>query len=628
MKRSQTIFAIALFALVSARLAVAGQPNILVILADDLGYSDIGCYGGEIATPNINAMANAGLQFTRFRGTPMCVTSRIALMAGMPMDYAGGHAYSHAAPLPMVMKQAGYRTMMTGKWHAGEPDPRSKDLFDRSFGFLGGMTDCFIGGNDWFLDDQPFNDFANDFYSTTAFADKSIEFMKESVAMKKPFLMYVALNAPHHPCQAPEATVKKYENRYGVGYDAIRQQRRAKQIEMGLIDPAWTMTPLGNEVRVWDQLSDHRRRIEAGRMAAYAAAVDEVDIAVGKLTTFVRDAGIEDDTIVIFLSDNGGDYSNGSIDGDEKQIAWKPHGNPSSSNGWAAVKATPFRYYKHACHEGGIAVPMVIQWPAGISLDSGDRVDAAASIVDLYPTLIELAGATYPAEFAGHATRPLAGSSLVPLMKPNGHRESKPVFEYYDFSRSWIDDEWKAVSLYNGPWQLFDLRSDRGESIDLAAQHPHRLKQLSDRWIAFADESGIPNATEPVSSVQHGWGWHRLKMACPSLVAMTPANGSVTESTSVRLRIEFAGAIDFRGTENRSIRVYCEPDEATPIWTLDPDATHPSQGKRQVDLGELPMLEPGKQYYVLWDPGWIRVDGRPVGPLNDGAYWWRFTTPN
>ncbi len=336
-------------------------------MADDLGYADIGCFGSEIQTPSIDRLASEGLQFSRFRATPMCVTSRIALMSGMPMHRAGRHSYTHSIPLAQLLKTAGYRTMMTGKWHGGSPDPRSRELFDRSFGFLGGATDSFTGGKDWFLDDKPFDGFTDDFYSTRAFADRSIEFMKQAVSKQQPFFMYVAFNAPHHPCQAPKRTVDKYSQTYRRGYEVLRKKRRQKQVALGLVDPDWRIAPLGNEVRRWNELTEHRRKVEAGRMAAYAAAVDEVDQSVGRMLDYLKEAGIEHNTLVIFLSDNGGDYSNGSMTTDEKQIPWEPGTNPSSSNGWASVKCTPFRYYKHSCHEGGIATPMVIRWPAGVT---------------------------------------------------------------------------------------------------------------------------------------------------------------------------------------------------------------------------------------------------------------------
>lgn len=598
------------------------RPNILLIMADDLGYSDLGCYGGEIETPNIDKLAADGVRFSEFRATPMCVTSRITLMAGMPYHRAGTHRYSHAAPLPILLKQAGYRTIMTGKWHAGSPDPRSRKLFDRSFGFLGGMTDSFRGGNDWFHDGEAFHDFRDGFYSTRAFTDRSIEFMEEAVLRGQPFFAYVAFNAPHHPCQAPEATVKKYLERYRAGYAAVRAERHRRQIELGLVDPVWGVAPHEQEVRRWEELSEHRRDVETSRMAAYAAAVDEVDKAVGRLLDFLCETGIERNTLVLFLSDNGGDYNNGAIDRDELQIPWQPGSNPTSSNGWAWVKNTPFRYYKHACHEGGLAVPLVVRWPAGIEHPGGTILHSPAHITDFYPTFLDLAATEYPTEFAGHDIAPLTGSSLLPLFQPGGGRQPKPVFNWYQFSRAWIEGDWKVVSLYDGPWQLYNLSSDRGEAHNLAAQFPQRATDLAEKWAQFARLSAAP--VHPIVPEQKGWGWHRLQMACPQLESLDPESSSVSRSSRISLRLTFQQAVDFSNTDGKTIRLFEVSNESQPIWQADPDTEHPAQGTHEIAFGDIPLLTPGRHYFVLWDPGWVKVGGRPVGPLNDGAYWWRF----
>lgn len=603
------------------------RPNILIVMADDLGYSDLGCYGGEIQTPNLDAVAAGGIQFTHFRASPMCVTSRIALLSGMPMQRAGGAAYKHSVPLPIAMKRAGYRTMMTGKWHAGTPDPRSKRLFDRSFGFLGGMTDSFVGSDDWFAGNQAFNDFGDDFYSTDAFADSSIEFMREAARMDQPFFMYVAMNAPHHPCQAPEQTVRKYAGVYEAGYDSIRRARHQRQVELGLVDPKWPIGPLGGEVRRWDQLNRDRQGVEAGRMAAYAAAVEHVDAAMGRMIEFLDQAGLGDNTLVIFLSDNGGDYSNGGIDKDAGQVAWMPHNNPTSSNGWAAVKATPFRFYKHACHEGGLAVPMIIRWPGGIKRPPGARVAHPVNITDLYPTLLDVAGAEYPESFQGHRARPLAGTSLAGLLASDRAPESKPVFQHYRYSRAWIDGRWKAVKLYEGPWQLFDMETDRGETQDLANAFPERLENMARQWTTVARQDGIAEADIAGTRTQPGWGWHRMQMVLPGLESTFPANGStISSGERIDVTIKLGGSADFARTTGRTIRLYRRSGEQDPVWQSDPEADHPSQGRSTITLGRLPELDPDTQYYFIADPGWVRVGGKPAGPINDGAYWWRFQT--
>ncbi|MFG0291447.1 MAG: sulfatase-like hydrolase/transferase [Rhodopirellula sp. JB044] len=601
-------------------------PNVLVMMADDLGYSDLGCYGGEIDTPAIDQLAGEGVRFSHFRATPMCVTSRIALLSGMPFDDAGRNAYSHAMPLPILLQNAGYRTMMTGKWHAGTPDPREQRLFHRAFGFLGGMTDCFVGGDDWFLDSQPFRDFDADFYSTDAIAEKSIEFMDEAAQSDQPFFMYVAFNAPHHPCQAPRSLVEKYLQRYEKGYEAIRSTRHQRQIQLGIIGEDMPLAEVSEETRRWDELTEHRKQVEAGRMAAYAAAVEGVDTAVGRIMRFLDDHETTRDTLVIFLSDNGGDYNNGGIDHDEKQVAWAPGGNPSSSNGWASVKATPFRYYKHACHEGGIAAPLIIRWPRDRG-KSGRIVHESASITDFYPTLVELAGAEYPRKFEGRRLRPLSGSSLMPLLAPAGKRKSLPGYQRYDVSKAWIENDWKAVSLYNGPWQLFDLKNDRSERNDLAAEHPERLGRLVKQWNEHAKEVGVPKTSLGSSTQQKGWGWHRLKMVCPHLIHLSPANGSTTSSQQITVSMQFDEPIDFTGTEGKFIRLYSVSNESQPVWEASPDAKHASQGENEIVFHNIPELQPDQGYYFRWDPGWIHVGNHPVGVLNDGAFWWRFRTP-
>lgn len=610
-----------------AREGDVARPNILLIMADDLGYADIGCFGSEIETPNIDRLASEGLKFTRFRATPMCVTSRIALMAGMPMHAAGQHGYRHSIPLASLLKSGGYRTLMTGKWHAGSPDPRSPDLFDRAFGFLGGATDSFVGGKDWYLNGKPFRLFPKGFYSSHAFAERSVEFMRESVERQEPFFMYVAFNAPHHPCQAPKATVEKYRDTYRRGYQVLCSERRQKQVQLGLVDPEWPLAPVGHEVRQWSELSSHRQGVEAERMAAYAAAVDEVDHSIGRMLKFLDESQLSDNTLVVFLSDNGGDYSNGAIESDEWQTPWKAGTNPSSSNGWASVKCTPFRYYKHSSHEGGIATPLVMRWPAGIRQPNATVIDVPTSITDLYPTLMQLAGINYPRLWQGKKKRELSGRSLLPLLTKQGIRKSEPVFQWYTFSKAWIEDEWKAVSLYDGPWQLFNLNRDRCEARDLAKVHPDRLDDMIGKWITFASESDVPQADRPSMIIQHGWGWHRLQMTTPQLISVSPENGAVAESTSIKFSLTFAGLVTPMITKSRTIRIFDVSDESHPVWSATDAIVANRPDGNSVSFDGPPELKPDHHYAVRWDNGWATVNGKPIRSLNDGSYWWRFRTP-
>ena len=604
---------------------VPERPNILLIMADDLGYSDLGSYGGEIETPNIDRLAVDGLRFSQFRATPMCSTTRVALMAGMSYPAAGNGSYERTLPLPTLLQGAGYRTMMSGKWHAGQADPRSPEMFDRFFGFLGGMTDCFAGGNDWFEGQEPFREFGGGFDATTALTDRSIDYMREAVDLGDPFFMFVSYQAPHHPLQAQKATVDKYRGRYLDGYAKIRQARYERQVKLGLVEPDWGLAEAGVEVRRWEELPDERKVIEDARMAAYAAMVDEMDQGVGRLIDFLEESGQLENTLILFMSDNGGDYNNGSILTDANQVPWLPHNNPTSSNGWAWVKNTPFNFYKHACHEGALTVPFIAHWPEQLKERAGQIDPSPIAVTDIYPTLIEMVGASYPAE--AQSLRPLTGRSFLTSMREATDFKAPPRFLWFNQSRAWIEDGFKAVSLYGGTWQLYDLDADRAERNDLTVAQPELALKMSTAWQDYAQSIGMqaPFRME-VGTVQHGWGWHRLQMFAPQITGTFPENSKLTPAGSERLEMRFSAPVDLAGHAGKYIRLYKVSDEANPVWEIDPDGSHPSQGQRDLIFENIPPLDADTQYYVLVDPGAFKVGGRPVGVINDGAYWWRFRT--
>lgn len=608
------------------------RPDIVLIMADDLGYADLGCYGSEIDTPNLDALAQSGVRFSRFRVAPMCVVSRIALLSGMPMNGGGDHAYSRSVPFPTLLKDAGYTTAMAGKWHAGNADPRSPELFDSFFGHMGGMTDCFVGGPDWFLDSKPFNDFGPDFYTTDALTDHGIAYLNRPRPDNQPAYLFLSYNAPHHPCQAHKVTVEKYTERYRRGYQAIRADRLAKQKELGLIEDHWISDPPASEVRRWDEMPEARQHVEADRMAAYAAMVDELDQNVGRLRASIQASGRADRTIIIFISDNGGDYSNGSWLTDANQVPWKPGSNPTPSNGWAWVKNTPFRSYKHSSFEGALASPLIVHMPPGLAPQPGSILDAPAHITDLYPTILKFAEATYPREYEGKKLAALAGASLLPLLTDtHEQRQIKPAFSWYQESRAWIEDGWKAVQLYDGPWQLYHLTIDRGETNDLASAEPARLRQMVQQWNAQADPPAKAQPMMPgVNAPQHGWGWHRLQNVMKNkLVSLHPDNSATAAATDTTLELTFNAPVKFLDHNpggGRGIQLYAVADESKPVWEAYPDASHPSQGRRKIVFDDLPRLNPDADYFVVTDPGWVNVGGQPMGPLNNGAFWWRFRT--
>lgn len=602
----------------------------MIIMADDLGYSDLGSYGSEIDTPHLDQLAAEGVRFSQFRVAPMCVVSRVAMLSGRGFNGGGDHPYSQTTPFPKLLKEAGYAAHMTGKWHAGNINPRNGEVFDNFFGFMGGMTDSFAGGPDWFLNEQPYKNFAPDFYATDALTDTAIEFMRKSQDAGQPTFAFISYNAPHHPCQAPQATVEKYIERYMAGYRSIRDARVERQRELGLLENQWTPAEPGAEVRDWNELPEERKRIEAGRMAAYAATIDEIDQNVGKLLAYLDDTGRAENTLVIFISDNGGDYSNGGRLIDAKQIAWNPGGNPSSSNGWAWVKNTPFRSYKHASFEGALASPMIARWPAGVKAAEGSILHESTHITDLYPTVLELAGAKYPERHDGKKLLPLAGSSLTPLLQGQPEaRLDKPQFSWFEHSRGLAFDGWKAVQLYDGPWQLYDLQADRTETTNLAAEHPEKLAELIGLWEQQANPALLQRKPALGTQItQRGWGWHRIqRISKNKLINLKPDNSKVAEGPVTHLQLNFTQPIFFDRSQGKSIRLFAVSDESKPVWELRPTPDHPAHGKREVVFGDLPQLQPDAGYFVEWDAGWARVGDTPLGPLNDGAYWWRFRTP-
>ncbi|MEM1353335.1 MAG: sulfatase-like hydrolase/transferase [Planctomycetota bacterium] len=606
------------------------RPDILLIMADDLGYADLGCYGGEIQTPHLDGLASNGTRFTHFRVEPMCVVTRVALMAGRPFNAGGDPGYKQTTPFPALLKDSGYDTHLAGKWHAGNADPRGDEVFNQFYGFMGGMTDSYTGGPDWFLNQRRVTAFPDGWYATDAITDQAIRFMKQSHAQGRPTFTFVSYNAPHHPCQAPRETVEKYLDLYQEGYEAIRQKRLDRQLEMGLIDEAWPPAAHGSEARQWRELPAERQRVEAGRMAAYAATIDEIDQSVGKLLAYLKDAGKIENTLILFISDNGGDYNNGGRNIDAKQIPWLAGHNPTSSNAWAWVKNTPFRSYKHASFEGALASPLIVHWPEGLLVDPGSLIHQPTHITDLYPTFLELAGIEYPATHRGKRLAELSGSSLVPLLQnlPEMYLE-RGQFSWFAQSRAWTEDGWKAVQLYDGPWQLYNLTTDRGETTDLAGQDPERLQAMVNRWRAQADPAALNAKPVPGTQLrQRHWGWHRLQMICRNrLLDLKPNNSDISEGTRVRLELTFSEPIDFSDNNGKSIRLFAVSDESAPVWQASPNQTHPAQGQRRVVFESLPELEPDTAYFVEWDPGFAKVGGQPLGPLNDGAYWWRFRTP-
>lgn len=569
MKLHRLVSLFAFVASVAAGYSAApARPNVLLILADDLGWSDLGCYGSEIKTPNLDALAAGGVKFTQFYNSARCCPTRASLMTGLyPHQAAVGNMTQDRGPefpgyrgtlqadvvtLAEVMRDAGYRTSMVGKWHLHMPktDVKPTDRgFEDFYGMLGGYNSC------W--DESPFytrwpkertprsytspkEGVPGTFYSTDAFADYSLDFIAEARQAKKPFFHYLAFNAPHFPLHAHESDIAKYEAMYfAKGWDTIRDERLAQLKRLKLVPADLPLTPrsgippkshakpspyAGQDNPAWNTLPEERRRDLARRMAIFAAMVDRLDQAVGRVVADLRQHGQLDNTLIMFLSDNGACWEWDPLGFDEssspKNILHtgadlKKMGMPGSylsyGSAWANAGNTPFRLYKHFSHEGGIRTPFIAHWPAGIKA-RGDLRTQAGHIIDLMPTLVELAGAKYPKERNGTAIQPMEGRSLVAALTANQPiSRTAPLFFEHDGSRAVRDGDWKLVSIVGDKWELYNIAADPTEMRNLASAEPERVRVLSAAWLAWAKRSHVEVTRDPFTDGAGGAGKQKKK---------------------------------------------------------------------------------------------------------------------
>jgi arylsulfatase A-like enzyme len=482
------------------------RPNIIVILVDDMGFSDIGCYGSEIPTPNLDRLAAGGLRFTEFYNTGRCCPTRASLMTGLYSHQAGmghmtedrgqdgyrGDLNKSCVTIAEVLRTAGYRTAMTGKWHVTKfvsPADAAKKFnwpvqrgFDHYFGIIQGGADYFrpnplTSENEHV---QP----GSGFYTTDAFVDNAIRFVDQGDAAK-PFFLYVAFNAPHFPLMAPQDEIAKFRGKYRIGWDRLREERHAKQIELGVVEAKWPLSPRPPAVRAWDQVSPAEQDRFDHIMAIYAAVVAHMDRSVGRLVNALRDRKQLDNTLILFLSDNGANAESGP----NGRLEGKPPGATGSDvyegQSWATLSNTPLRRYKHFNHEGGIATPLIAHWPGRITT-SGELRRQPGHLIDVMATCVELSGARYPAEYKGHAILPMEGKSLLPAFD-NRPIERDALYWEHEGNAAIRVGEWKLVRLgRRGAWELYDLKEDRTELHDLAASEPKRAAQLAAKWDAWA----------------------------------------------------------------------------------------------------------------------------------------------
>lgn len=513
------------------------RPNVLLILNDDMGFSDLGCYGGEIDTPNLDKLAEDGIRFTQFYNTARCSPSRASLLTGLHPHQTGigiltyddgpegypGDLNDKCVTIAEVLKESGYKTYMSGKWHVAKDLEEPSDNwplqrgFDKFFGTIIGAGSFYdpntlTRGNENAEHEAKEND---DFYYTDAISDEAVKQLEEHYKENpdKPFFQYVAYTAPHWPLHAKEKDIEKYAGRFNDGWDELRKQRMERLIEMGIIDPSWRLTERDPSQPEWEKAENKEWLLHC--MEVYAAQIDSMDKGIGRILGTLDEFKQLENTIIIFLSDNGAcaedipenvsvdDLVNKLLiarshtrDGREVRFGNDPTIMPGPEDtyqsygvAWANLSNTPFRLYKHWVHEGGISTPLIVHWPKGIK-KKGELRHTPGQLTDIMATIVDITGATYPEKYKGKDILPMEGRSLKPIFD-NDEAEERPLFFEHEGNAAVRLGKWKLVRDYPGPWELFDMENDRTEMNDLSAQYPDKVKEMSEMYDEWAKRCDV-----------------------------------------------------------------------------------------------------------------------------------------
>ena len=488
MKASIAILAAFLPAALPA--AETRQPNIIIILADDMGYSDPGCYGGEIPTPALDRLAKEGVRLTRFQNCGMCVVSRASMLTGKWWPRALPE-FDKTPLLPEQLQQHGYRTALVGKWHLpGNPLDRG---FDHFFGFLDGFADHFSGSKNYRLDRQPFDEFGPAYYSSDAFTDRAIGFIESP--QDKPFFLYLSYQAPHNPLQAPRQEILKHRGKYAGGWQAVREARFKRQKDMGIVPADAVLPDFPSNLPDWKSLTPAQRDLEDLRMAVYAAMVERMDHGIGRVMTSLTTSGKADNTLVLFMSDNGADSFSDLDEALLKQgkLPGDPKSNWQLGTGWAYAAVTPWRLYKISQHSGGITSGAIAWWPAG-GLGKPGRIESSpVHLVDVLPTFLEVSKS--PGVDADRA-----GESFLPLLRGISWKRRTPLFFQYLDNRAIRTDGWTLAEVDGSGWELFHTNADPLETKNLAVTKPGLAASLAARWQQWWLAESGKSSYQPESS--------------------------------------------------------------------------------------------------------------------------------
>ena len=492
------------------------RPNVVFILADDLGYSDISPYGSEIETPSLQRLAEGGMRFTQMNNTSKCFTTRAQLLAGAYAQQVGmgdgpGH-FENAVMLGDVLKSAGYRTLFVGKHH-GTDNPYRWG-FDHYYGLRDGAANYYNPGEKRPFDPGPpaqkenhyprtfvFDDSTaapytppRDYYSTDTWTTWALDLLKQRKDDEQPFFLYLSYQAPHDPLQAPPETIQKYEGAYDEGYTATRQARYDRLIESGLLD-AQTYPLSAPTHRDWNRLSDSVKADQARRMEVYAAMIDRLDQNIGRVMGYLEARGELENTLIMFASDNG-------ASAEVVRIGEGPIGSmtrwASLGEDWANVGNTPFRYYKNDSYQGGVATPFIAYWPGVI--EPGSKSEYVSRLFDIMPTLVEITGAAYPEQYKGNPVVEMQGQSLLPIFKGEQERRDGPLYWKWADGRAIYRDGWKLVEKGSGGWELYDLYEDRSETRNLAPRRAPLVEDLSSSWKQWHESTARSRTPETSTS--------------------------------------------------------------------------------------------------------------------------------
>ena len=483
----------------------ARRPNIILIMADDMGFSDLGCYGSELRTPHLDRLAAEGVRFTHFYNTARCCPTRSALLTGLYNHQAGighmvedrgqpayrGYLNDHCVTIAEAIREGGYHPLMAGKWHVGEERPHwpVDRGFEHYFGLISGASNYWRlePGRQMALDNEPYRPDSPKFYMTDAFTDHAVRYVGEYGNKPEPYFLYLAYTAPHWPLNAWPEDIARYRGKYRQGWDVLRQERHARQKAMGLVDPKWPITPRDPAVPAWDTVAN-QDDFDL-RMAVYAAQIDRMDQNIGRVLAKVRETGQEDNTLILFLADNGG-CAEEHLQADKGLPPGPAESFTSYGRPWANASNTPFRLYKHWVHEGGIATPLIARWPAVIR-QRGSITRQTGHIIDLMATCLDVAGTPYPRTYQGRAITPLEGQSLLPVFEGRQREGHASLCWEHEGNRAVRQGPWKLVSRHPDNWELYNMEADRTELHDLAAANPSRVKGMIAIYEGWAKKCGV-----------------------------------------------------------------------------------------------------------------------------------------